>query len=136
MTMAPEPADEVLLNAVSQELDRMIFAWLRTHLRRAKVGRLIVIPQGFLSHLPFAAALGKDGYFIEEFEVACAPSIALAHDLAMREYELTSPISVIIGNVDTELSDSVAEVGWVAQVLDGRFMVESLTGALRPTQHP
>ncbi len=65
------------LQRAAQELYRLLLSPLEHHFQRQQLKTLVIVPDGFLRRLPFAALHDGQRYMIERFAFAAAPGLSM-----------------------------------------------------------
>lgn len=86
--------------------------------------RLIVIPHGPLHHVPFAALHDGQGYLVERFELATAPSASSLSFCLRPRGRITSRALVVAHSAGGALPGAVAEARAVAGLFPGESLLE------------
>ncbi len=115
---ALEPNARALLRRLYDILVAPIGAWVGDY------QRLIIVPHGPLHHVPFAALHDGQGYLVERFELATAPSASsLSFCLRPRGRD-TSRALVVAHSAGGALPGAVAEARSVAELFPGESLLE------------
>ena len=113
-----EPNARALLHRLYDLLLAPIAAWVGAY------QRLIVVPHGPLHHVPFAALHDGQGYLVERFELATAPSASSLSFCLRPRGRATSRALVVAHSAGGALPGAVAEARTVARLFPGESLLE------------
>ncbi|MBV9895206.1 MAG: CHAT domain-containing protein [Chloroflexi bacterium] len=128
-----EPNARALLQRTYDVLLRPVRGWLDAY------DRLIVVPHGRLHQLPFGALHDGDGYLIERFEIATAPSASSLTFCLRPRHRVGQHVLVGGHSADGSLPGAIEEARAVANLygdsaellLEDQLTLDSLKGRAR-----